>query len=310
MATRSPNIALIGFRTLALAARTLPRPVMRAVVGAVTAAIPTFAHDRRDIAARNLERSTGRTLGDDERDRGVRAVFRSYARYWTDSTRLPTTELMELDRGFTYEGYEHIEDSVAAGKGTMLVLPHLGGFEFAGSWLSKVAGHDVTAIVERLENEEVRQFMYEWRSGAGMQVIALDKGLGSELLKRLRANHVLCLMSDRNLGDGGVEVEFFGETTELPGGAATLALRTGARIIPVAVYHRGDYNHAICEPPVPAERVAKRMGEDIVRITQDVARVLEKQIRREPTQWMLLQPNWPSDHVAGAEAADAGDAQT
>ena len=102
-------------------------------------------------------------------------------------------------------------------------------------------------------------------------------------------------MSDRNLGDGGVEVEFFGETTELPGGAATLALRTGASIIPVAVYHRGAYNHAICDPPVPAERQAKRMGDDIQRITQDVATVLEKQIRREPTQWMLLQPNWPSD---------------
>lgn len=292
------NIALLGFRSLALAARRLPRPVMRTVVGAATAAIPRFAPERRVIAARNLERSTGRSLDEAEQRRGVRSVLRSYARYWTDSTRLPTTELMALDRGFSYEGYEHIEDSVAAGKGTMLVLPHLGGFEYAGSWLSKVAGHDVTAIVERLENEEVRQFMYEWRSGAGMQVIALDKGLGAELLRRLRANHVLCLMSDRNLGDGGVEVEFFGETTELPGGAATLALRTGARIIPVAVYHRGEYNHAICEPPVLAERQAKRMGEDIIRVTQDIAHVLEKQIRREPTQWMLLQPNWPSDHEA------------
>ena len=92
-----PNVALLGFRTLALAARTLPRPVMRTVVGAVTAAIPRFAPDRRVIASRNLERSTGRRLDERESDRGVRSVFRSYARYWTDSTRLPTTELMELD---------------------------------------------------------------------------------------------------------------------------------------------------------------------------------------------------------------------
>ena len=152
----APNYALLGFRTVASLARTLPKPAMAALCRVATTAIPTFAPDRRAIAARNLDRSHGRPVDGRERARGVRAVFRSYARYWTDSTRLPTTTPLELDRGFTYEGYEHIEDSVAAGNGTMLVLPHLGGFEYAGSWLSKVAGHDVTAIVERLENEEVR----------------------------------------------------------------------------------------------------------------------------------------------------------
>ena len=66
-----------------------------------TTAIPTFAPDRRTIAARNLERSTGRPLSDSEQTRGVQRVFRSYARYWTDSTRLPTMTPLELDRGFT-----------------------------------------------------------------------------------------------------------------------------------------------------------------------------------------------------------------
>jgi len=292
----APNFALVGFRTIALAARTLPRGAMSAAVRVVTTAIPLVAPDRRTIAARNMDRGHGRPLRGSEQKRKVRGVFASYARYWTDSTRLPTMSAIDVDRGFTYEGYEHIEDSVAAGKGTMLVLPHLGGFEYAAAWLSKIAGCDVTAVVERLENEQVREFMYDWRSGAGMQVVALDKGLGPELIRRLKANHVICLMSDRNLGDGGIEVDFFGEPTQLPGGAATLALRTGARIVPVAVYHRGRMNHAIVEPPVPAERHGRRMGDDIKRITQDIARVLEMQIRREPTQWWVLQPNWPSDH--------------
>ena len=155
----------------------------------------------------------------------------------------------------------------------------------------------MTAVVEPLENEELRQWMQGWRESVGMHILALGKGLGTQLLRRLRENQVVCLMSDRNLGDGGVEVDFFGEKTELPGGAATLALRTGATIVPVAVYHRGDQNHAICEPPVSTERMG-RMREDIARITQNIADVLEMQIRREPEQWLLLQPNWPSDDDA------------
>lgn len=277
---------------------------MAAIATGATALIPSLAPERGTIAARNLERSHGRSLGSAERARGVRAVFRTYARYWTDSTRLPSMAQLDLDRGFTYEHYEHIEDSVAAGRGTILVLAHLGGFEYAGSWLSRVAGCTVTAIVEKLENDEVREFMYQWRSGAGMKPVALDAGMASELLRCLADNHVICLLNDRNLGNGGVEVDFFGEKTELPAGAATLALRTGARIVPIAVYHRRGMNHAIVEAPIPAQRHAKRMRDDVERITQDIARVLELQIRRDPTQWMLLQPNWPSDQGALTELAD------
>ena len=37
---------------------------------------------------------------------------------------------------------------------------------------------------------------------------------------------------------------------------------------------------------------------DIERVTQNMASVMEMQIRRAPTQWIVLQPNWPSDHDA------------
>lgn len=157
--------------------------------------------------------------------------------------------------------------------------------------------YQVTGVVEALANDDLRVWMEGWREAVGIQVLPLGKGLGPELLRRLKANHVLCLMSDRNLGDGGVEVDFFGEKTELPGGAATLALRTGAAIVPVAVYHRGAQNHAICEPPIVTARDGK-MRADIGRITQNIADVMQMQIRREPHQWLVLQPNWPSDHAA------------
>ena len=291
------NTTLAVFKCVAAMARVLPTPAMQTLCRVATAAIPSLSSDRRLIVERNLARSTGRTLTAVEADRGVKAVFRSYARYYTDTARLPGLSAEEVDRGFSYEGFSHIEDSVARGRGTILVLPHVGGWEWAGSWLAKVPGYQVTAVVERLENEELREWMRGWRESVGMHILPLGAGLGSQLLRRLRDNHVVCLMSDRNLGDGGVEVDFFGEKTELPGGAATLALRTGATIVPVAVYHRGPQNHAVCEPPVPTDRRG-RMRDDIARITQNIADVLETQIRRQPEQWLLLQPNWPSDHDA------------
>lgn len=291
------NLTLAVFKTVATSARVLPHRVMSGLSRAATTGIPYLSPDRRLVVERNLERGHGRALNDAERTAGVRAVFRAYARYYTDTARLPGLSAEAVDQGFSYHGFRHIQDGHAAGKGTILVLPHVGGWEWAGSWLAKVPEYEVTAVVEPLENEELREWMHSWREAVGMQILPLGKGLGSELLRRLKANHIVCLMSDRNLGDGGVEVDFFGEKTELPGGAATLALRTGATIVPVAVYHRGDQNHAICEPPIVVDRRGK-MREDIARITQNIADVLEMQIKRQPDQWIVLQPNWPSDHVA------------
>lgn len=291
------NTTLAVFKTVAALARHLPESVMSGAAVAATSALPMLSPDRRLIVERNLERSTGRSLNDHEKRAGVTAVFRTYARYYTDTARLPDLTAAQVDRGFSYEGFRHIENGVAAGKGTILVLPHVGGWEWAGSWLAKVAGNDVTAVVEPLENDDLRRWMHTWRESTGLQVLPLGKGLGADLLDRLRRNHIVVLMSDRNLGDGGVDVNFFGERTQLPGGAATLAMRTGAPIVPVAVYHRGSYSHAICEPPVDVVRNG-RLRHDIACVTQAIATVLEMQIRREPHQWIVLQPNWPSDHAA------------
>jgi phosphatidylinositol dimannoside acyltransferase len=94
----------------------------------------------------------------------------------------------------------------------------------------------------------------------------------------------------------GVEVEFFGERTMLPAGPATLALRSGATLVTAATYfgHRSDEHLTVVCPPVPIERAGK-LRQDVQVATQSLARQLEELIRRAPTQWHLMQPNWPSD---------------
>ncbi|MCP5025161.1 MAG: phosphatidylinositol mannoside acyltransferase, partial [Actinomycetia bacterium] len=101
----------------------------------------------------------------------------------------------------------------------------------------------------------------------------------------------------RDIAGSGIEVDFFGECTTMPAGPAALALRTGAPLLPVGVYYRGERRHCVVHPPMVVERQG-RLRDDVTRITQDVAHRLEEIIRVAPEQWHLLQPNWPSDHEA------------
>ena len=86
-----------------------------------------------------------------------------------------------------------------------------------------------------------------------------------------------------------------GERTTLPAGPATLALRTGAALLPVAVYFGPGRGHqGVVRSPVATSR-AGTLRDDIARITQSLAHEFEILIRAAPEQWHLLQPNWPSD---------------
>lgn len=285
-----------GYRAAARIARALPHPVSSVAARGLGRVVARLADERRAQVERNLRR-VDPTLDGAALRRAVRETFESYARYYEESFRLPGTSPEDLDAGFSYEGYEHLEAALAAGNGAVLAMPHLGGWEWSGFWLTQVKGVPVTAVVEQLEPPALFDWFAELRRSFGFEIVALGPAAGAATTRALKANHVLALLCDRDLTGGGPEVEFFGEKTTLPGGPATLALRTGAPILPAAIYFDGpDCRRGVVLPPLDTTRHGK-LRDDVQRVTQDLAVALEDLIRRAPEQWHLLQPNWPSDHL-------------
>jgi phosphatidylinositol dimannoside acyltransferase len=294
-------------------AAVLPAPISRAIAegtGVLTARVPlppgqfaAFAAiaGRREQVARNLRRVYGPGLQGRQLRRRVDETFASYARYWADSLRLASLQPGQIQAGATYEGFEHIAASEAAGRGTILAVPHLGGWEWTGSALA-ISGHPTSVVVEALKPPDLFEWFVAFRERLGMKVIPTGPGAAAACAQALAGNHLLCLLCDRVVGGAsGVEVEFFGERTVLPAGPVTLALRTGATVLPAAVYFgRGsDQHQALIRPPVQLRR-AGRFRDDVQVGTQALAEELEMLIRRAPTQWHLMQPNWPSDHEASS----------
>ena len=251
---------------------------------------------RREIVVRHLERVYGRRLGRFEAIRRVDRVFASYARYWAESLELPSLNPERVAAGIRYDHLEHILGGVDAGKGTILALPHLGGWEWAGTHLAQY-GLNMNVVVEPLEPRDVFEWFVSFRESLGMKVIPLGPQAASRSASALADNGVLCLLCDRVVaGAAGVEVEFFGEKTWLPGGPVTLALRTGAALVPCGVFFDGpSHGHlGIVRPPLKLER-SGRLRDDVTAGTQLLATELELLVRRAPEQWHLMQPNWPSD---------------
>lgn len=295
MGSAKDRAVLFGYRSAASVARRLPDAVADSLPRLAAAPVAVIARDKRRQLRRHLDRVAGRPLSENDSRAASRRGFESYVRYYVESFRLPGVEPDELAAGIVTDGTDALWDALDNGTGAILALPHLGGWEWAGFWLTEVRGYEVTVVVEALEPPEVFDFFADLRRRFGMHIVALGPSAGSAVLTALKNNHIVCLLADRDLQGGGVEVDFFGETTTLPGGPALLGLRSGAPVFPTAVYFDDEVGHfGLVRPPLDTERRGG-LRTDVARVTQDLAREFELLIRRAPDQWHLLQPNWPSD---------------
>ena len=237
-------------------------------------------------------------MGRFEAPRRVIATFDWYARYYLESFRLPGLDAAAIDAGFDHdEGFEAIERAVRSGTGPILVLPHLGTWEWAAWWLALVPRMKVTAVVEPLEPPEVFEWFAAFRRRLGMDIVAVGADAAGRVSAAIKRGDVVCLLADRDVVGNGVVVDFFGERTRLPAGPALLALRTGAPLIPAAVYWRDGTRHGRAMAPLDTARRGT-IRSDVARVVADYASALEDLIRAAPEQWHLMSPNWPSDYEA------------
>lgn len=279
-------------------AKYTPAPL---AFGAAMALAPPFSigmRDERKMVERHLRR-VDPTLKDIALRQAVQRAFQSYARYYIETFRLSTLSRKTIDAGFTIEGFDHIEQALQVGKGAILALPHVGGWEWAGRWLCD-QGYKMMVVAEKLEPPELYEFFVEMRTKMGMEVVPLDDRAGIAVQEALKQNRPVSLLCDRDIPRdgvrGGIEVEFFGERTTVPAGPAYFALRTGAALIPAAAYftRQVDGHLTVVRPPLSVERQGS-LREDVSRITQMLVNEMEILIKRAPEQWHLFGPNWPSD---------------
>ena len=290
------------FKLGTAAAGVLPRPGANIVSQGLASAVAPMLSERRLLIGRNLDRATGRRLTPVRREALTNAAIRSYGRYWEDLLRLPTVSTRELAANFDSQGLHHLDEAVASGTGPILAMPHVGRWEWAAAWLTRVHGVEVTAVVEAIEPPELFDWFRNKREALGIHVVPLGPDAVGSVSRAIKAGHVVCLLSDRDISGGGPEVEFFGERTRLPAGPVTLALRTGALLLPTAVYETpGNRVLGVVRPPMDLEREG-RLRADVARLTQVLAYELEELIAAQPQQWHLQSPNWPSD-VAALRAA-------
>lgn len=252
-----------------------------------------LARDLRRTGATNLRLAFPEKT-EEERARLLRECFDNLGRELGLFSQLSTRSREALEGLIEVQGFHHLlEAKKAHGDKLIYYTAHLGAWEFT-SFAVSMFGHPLTFLVRRIDNPQIEQLVDRVRTRFGNKT--LDKlSAGRSMLKILRSGEAaLGLLPDLNtLDDEAIFIDFFGVPAATNFLMAKLALRTNTPIIPFFApwcEEKGKYL-LIVEEPLSFERTDDE-DENVRRLTIELTRRIENQIRRYPGQWLWIHRRW------------------
>jgi Kdo2-lipid IVA lauroyltransferase/acyltransferase len=262
-------------------------PIGRALGRLAFAAMPRY----RKVARANLKRAFGNDWSHQRMEAVARECFRHFGITFVEFfLRQPRLQGESIDRVVQFEGQEHFEEAFARGNGVLLITAHLGNWEIMGPRLTR-AGYRLSAVSRAADDPGMEQMVESIRGRAGVTQIPRERAT-REGLATLRRNEILAILLDQNTAEGGIFVPFFGYPASTATGPAVFALKTGAALLPTFCLRQPDGTHVMRAWPAIYPEATGDRAADVYRLTAEVTRVIELQIRERPELWCWLHNRW------------------
>jgi KDO2-lipid IV(A) lauroyltransferase len=225
-------------------------------------------------------------------------AYLGYGRYLVELMRLPARpqdEVLALVPSLDIDEVRRIWRE-APGGGLILAVGHVGNNEAVAAAVAH-HGMPISVVADDSSFPEIYEILRQQRERWSVRLIAW-RNL-REIFGVLRKREILGLLVDWGYRSDGIPVRFFGAWTALPAGPATLAAKTGSRILPVTIRRQPDDTfHVSWSAPID---VVSSDPAELQRATQAMADALAATIAAAPDQWYSFKPIWPA---TPEEAAD------
>lgn len=197
-----------------------------------------------------------------------------------------------LDMVVSREGEEHLLRGLEEGKGIILIGLHFGNWELTGAHIaSRLA--PMYAVGKQQRDSFFTDLAFPWRAKYGMRNIAAGRQQGSAILRALKENAVLGLVSDQNGGKHGTFADFCGITASCVTGAAQLVVKTGAPCVAAyAMRLEPGRLSWYCTPPLDQSGLSENPLEAVPQMLERINQCIEGIVKRAPSQWLLGHKRW------------------
>jgi len=279
---------------VALAIRLLPWGAVRLAGQALGTLFHLFDRQHRRVAFDNLSRAFPTRSASEVRALTA-GVFRHFGAMLFELLKFSTLPPGRMLARVEFEGADRAREAYAAGRGVFFLTGHFGCWEINGI-VHALHLAPIGVMARRLDNPYLNALLERVRQCTGNWVIYRKGGL-RRMLRTLDAGQGVAILIDQHMhGPEAVPVDFFNRPAATTTALGSIALRTGAPVIPVFSVplpggrYRVIYEHAV-EPPADGSR------ESLRAFTQRCTDVLEMYVRRYPTQWLWMHRRWRDREV-------------
>ena len=293
------KLAVAGYSTATWIVSHVPGSVARWVIGTGSQAGYLLWPTKRRWSNANFGHVLRQSPDDPRVRRLALAAYRNYARYLVEAMRLESQSAEQAGSRVVQPDLDYIEQAWKESPGGLIfALGHVGNNEAVAAAVAD-RGWPVNVVADDSSFPEMFERFRRLREGWGVHVIPW-RNL-REIYTVLRRREMLALLIDWGYRSDGIPVQLFGSWTTLPAGPATLAAKTGSRILPVSIHRTADDHFHVSYAPVI--EVPSAAPADLQRATQAIAASLETNIGTAPDQWYSFKPIWPPTEAEAQELA-------
>ena len=186
------------------------------------------------------------------------------------------------------------EKARQGGRGVLLITPHLGNWEIGGPLLVQ-RGVKFIIITQADPGQGFTEMRRQSRARRGIETIVVgDEGFAFvEIIKRLQDGATVALLIDRPPSVKSAAVTLFGRPFQASLAAAELARATGCALVGVTIVRTSQGYEARLLGEFEYDRPSLGNREGRGRLTQEIMRAFEPEIRQHAGQWFHFVPIWP-----------------
>ena len=226
-----------------------------------------------------------RNLSESEKAEIIKDMWRNYGKTFIEYIFLDTFK--KSNSYVEIKGDQILSKLINENKTAIFISGHFANFELMSMEISKKS-IPLATIYRPLNNFFLNPFM-EYLRKKFICKNQIKKGINGvrEAINFLKNKNSIALMIDQRVSEGE-KVNLFGQpalTTTLP---AQLAIKYNLKIIPVFIKRTKNDNFEI----EFQEELNPKNFEDKIQITQELNKILEKMILKNPNQWIWTHNRW------------------
>jgi lauroyl/myristoyl acyltransferase len=273
--------------------RVLSRPQLgalaRQTIGRYFALRPKYLAAIRE----NFAQIFGEPASSPRVDGAAREMVNQHSYHWIDFfyfAQRPFAQAQALIAEI--DGYDKIVAAERRGKGVLLGTAHLGNWYLGGMLLGGL-DHPIHVVLKPDRFPVVEKFRSEMHRRWGVREIAVGDSFlsGVTVVQALARGETLGIQCDRDFNNTGIAVDFFGRPAYFPRGPIAAAKVTGAALLPSFILREGSRYRIVIEDALEISRGGNH-EEDLRANVERFVRILERYVRRYPTQWYCFYPFW------------------